>query len=311
MKLNFPHLDASENLFTSRQLEVIRAQPFQVQYADLLGFTLVPAKMGFHPGAQEYTYRVYDRVGRAIVSSDSSDKGPRANVRGAETVSKFRTFKMSYATTLEEIRAAMMANLDLTTMSRDAAFAALAVMVDDAILLGSNGEGLGGTGLTGLFTASGTEVYSVPAPGGSTLWTAKTPDEVVQDMHAMTYQVVSNSKDIEKPNTMVLPLSRKGLVSSTRMGDGSNQTILSHFLETNGTVTEVLFSQKLDANGAWTGARAVVYNRNPLKLEAPVALINEQLAPQYDGYEIITHCQSKSAGTVIYAPKSICYADNI
>lgn len=311
MKFQFPHMDASENLFSSRQLEQIRAQPFHVQYADLLGFTLVPAKTDFHLGVAEYTYKVYDRVGRAIVSSDASDKGPRANLKGAETVTKFRTFKMSYAVTLEEIRAAMMAQHDISSMSRDAAFAALAVIVDDAILLGANGDGLGGTGLTGLFTASGTEVYTVPAPGGSTLWTAKTPDEVVQDMHAMTFQPIQNSKNIEKPNTMVLPLSRKGLVSSTRMGDGSNQTILSHFLETNGSVTQVLFSQKLDANAAWTGARAVVYSRDPNKVEAPVAVMNEQLAPQYDGYEIVTHCQSKTAGTVIYAPKSICYADNI
>lgn len=311
MKFRFDNMDASENAFFSRQLEAIRAQPFEVQYADLMGFKLVPAKTDFHPGAAEYTYRVYDRVGRAIVSSDASDKGPRANIKGAETTSKFRVFKMAYAYTLEEIRAAMMANLDLSGMNRNACLQALATIVDDAVLLGANGDGLGGTGLTGLFTLSGTDTYSVPAPGGSTLWTSKTPDEIVADLHGMVYQVVSNTKDIEKPNTMVLPLSRKGVISSTRMGDGSNQTILSHFLETNGYIKTVEFSQKLNSNAAWTGARAMAYVRDPLHLEAPVAVLNEQLPPQFEGYETVTHCQSKAGGTVVYAPKSVIYADNI
>lgn len=312
MKYQFAHMDAAENIFFSRQLEALRAQAFEVQYAALKGMMLVPTKTDFHIGAVEYTYRVFDKVGEAIVSSDASDKGPRVDIKGFETTTKFKTFKASYGYSIEEVRNAMMANLDLSNKKAKAARDAIAILVDNAILLGSSGPKLGGTGFTGLFTASGTEVYTVPVgAANSTLWSTKTPDEIVQDMHGMVYQVEQNSNEVEKCNTMVLPLALKGLVSSTRMGDACNQTILQHFLESNGSIKTVEFSQKLNSNSAWTGRRVVAYNRSPDKLEAPIVSEFEQLPPQYDGFEAVTHCQCKVGGTVVYFPKAIVYADNV
>lgn len=312
MKFRFDNMDSSENVFFSRQLEQIRAQAFEVQYAELKGTMLVPAKTDFHPGVEEYTYRVFDKVGRAAVSSNASDKGPRVDLKGFETTTKFKTLKDSYGYNIQEARNAMMASLDLNGKKAKAARDAIAVLSDDAILLGANGTGLAGTGFSGLFTLSETETYSVPnGAAGSPLWTAKTPDEIVQDMHGMVFQVEQNSNEVEKCDTLVLPLARKGLVSSTRMGDGSNQTILSHFLETNGSITSVEFSQKLNANTAWTGARAMAYKKSSDKLECLIAVEFEQLPPQYDGYEVITHCQARIGGTICYFPKSVIYADNI
>lgn len=312
MKFRFDNMDASENVFFSRQLEQIRAQAFEVQYAELKGVSLVPAKTDFHPGVEEYTYRVFDKVGRAMLSSNGSDKGPRVDLKGFETTTKFKTLKDSYGYNIQEARNAMMASLDLNGRKAKAARDAIATLSDDAILLGANGAGLGGSGFTGLFTLTGTETYAVPnGAAGSTLWTSKTPDEIVQDMHGMVFQVEQNSNEVEKCDTLVLPLSRKGLVSSTRMGDGSNQTILSHFLETNGSITNVEFSQKLNSNSAWTGARSMAYKKDPSKLECLIAVEFEQLPPQYDGYEVITHCQARIGGTICYFPKSAIYGDNI
>lgn len=312
MKFRFDNMDASENVFFSRQLEQIRAQAFEVQYAELKGFALVPAKTDFHPGVEEYTYRVFDKVGRAALSSNGSDKGPRVDLKGFETTSKFKTLKDSYGYNIQEARNAMMASLDLNGRKAKAARDAIATLSDDAILLGANGTGLQGSGFSGLFTLTGTETYTVPnGAAGSTLWTAKTPDEIVQDMHGMVFQVEQNSSEVETCDTMVLPLSRKGLVSSTRMGDGSNQTILSHFLETNGSIKAVEFSQKLNSNTAWTGARCMAYKKDPGKIECLVAVEFEQLPPQYDGYEVITHCQARIGGTICYFPKSVIYGDNI
>ena len=314
MKFRFDNMDASENVFFSRQLEQIRAQAFEVQYAALKGFDFVPAKTDFHPGVEDYTYRVFDKVGRAMLSSNGSDKGPRVDLKGFETTAKFKTLKDSYGYNIQEARNAMMAQMDLNGRKAKAARDAIMTLNDDAILLGANAPDsqLVGSGFTGLFTLSGTEVYAVPNGGtGSTLWTSKTPDEVVQDMHGMVFQVEQNSNEIEKCDTMILPLSRKGLVSSTRMGDGSNQTILTHFLETNGSIKRVEFSQKLNANTAWTGARAMAYKKDPEKLECLIAVAFEQLPPQYDGYEVLTHCQARVGGTICYFPKSVVYANNI
>lgn len=312
MKFKFAHMDAGENVFFSRQLEALRAQAFDVQHAELKGMQLVPVKSDFNIGAVEYTYRVFDQVGKAIITSDGSDKGPRADIKGFETTVRFYLAKASYGYNMEEVRNAMMAGLDLQNRKAIAARKAIAILTDNAILLGSTHPDLAGTGLTGLFTASGTEVYTVPTgDAGSTLWSTKTPDEIVRDLHGMVFQVEQNSNEVEKCNTLVLPLAVKGLVMSTRMGDGSNQTIMQHFLESNGSIKTVEFSQKLNSSSAWTGRRAVAYNKSPDKLEAPIVTEFEQLPPQYDGFEAVTHCQAKIGGTVIYFPKSVVYADNI
>lgn len=314
LKYRFDNMDASENVFFSRQLESIRATAFDVQYAELKGFSLVPAKTDIHPGAEQYTYRVFDKVGKATLSSDMSDRGPRIDIKGFEQTSKIRSLKDSYGYSIQEARAAMMASLDLSGRKAKAARDAIAVAMDDLILLGtaSSVESAASAGLGGLFTQSSTQVYTVPSgSGGSQLWTSKTPDEIVQDMLGLVFQIYQNSNMVETPDTLVLPLARKGLVSSTRMGDGSNQTILSHFLEVNGMIKRVEFSQKLNSNSAWTGCRMVAYQNDASKLEAIIPIEFEQLAPQFDGYEVLTHCHARIGGTVVYFPGSIGYADNI
>lgn len=310
MKFRFDNMDASENAFFSRQLEYIRAKAFEVQYAPLLGFQLVPPKTDLHPGAEQYTYRVFDKVGRAMISSDASEKGPRVDVKGFETTQLIRSLKDSYGYSIQEARNAMMAQNDLPLRKASAARTQIATLMDDIILRGDTASGL-----QGLFTLSNTDTFNVPNGGaGSPLWTTKTPDEIVQDMHGMVFQVEQNTMTVERCDTLVLPLERKGLVSSTRMGDGSNQTILSHFLETNGSVKNVFFSQKLNstAGSSWgASGRAVAFKRDSEKLEAIIPVEFEQLAPQYDGYEVLTHCHARLGGTVAYFPKSIIYATGI
>ena len=309
MKFRFDNMDASENAFFARQLESIRAQAFDIQYAELKGFQLVPVNNSFHAGTEEWTYRVYDRVGVAAISSDASDRGPNVEIRGFEQTQKIRTLKDHYQYSIQEAQASMMANANLDGRKATAARAAIATLHDDIMLTGN-----ATAGLKGLFTLTGTETYATSTgAAGSTLFTAKTPDEIVQDLHNMVYQVNQNSSMIETCDTLVLPLARRGLVMSTRMGDGSNQTIYSHFMETNGMIKTVEFSQKLNTApaGEWVGTRAMAYKKDPSKLECLMPVEFTQLAPQWDGFVVRTHCHARTGGVCLYFPKSVVYADNI
>lgn len=309
LKFRFDNMDASENAFFSRQLETIRAQAFEVRYAELKGKTLVPVKTDIHPGAEEYTYRVYDRVGRAAVSSDASDRGPDVEIKGTEKTQKIRTLKAHYKFSIQESRAAQMAQSDLDARKARAARDSIETLHDDIMLVGD-----AESGMKGLFTLSGTETYTVPnGQSGSTLLTTMTPDEIVQVLHAMVYQVNQNSSEIETCDTLVLPLARRGLIMSTRMGDGSNDTIYTHFMATNGHIKRIEWSQKLNAApaGEWVGCRAVAYKNSPDKLECLMPVPFDQLPPQWDGYTVKTHCHARNGGIVLYFPKSVIYADNI
>jgi hypothetical protein len=50
-------------LFLERQLEFIRPQVFEVQYADIKYPTILPVTSEAGPGAQTFTYRIMDSTG--------------------------------------------------------------------------------------------------------------------------------------------------------------------------------------------------------------------------------------------------------
>lgn len=311
LRFRFDNMDAGENAFFSRQLEHIRPGIFEVKYADLVAMTLVPVNTSVHAGAEIYTYRAYDQFGKAVLASDLSKTGPRVDVSALpETFSPIRSMKDSYGYSIQEARAAMMANLDLDPRKAKAARSAIAQLTDDILLLGDGSAPY--LGLYGLFALTGTHTYSVPnGAGGLKTFASKTPDEVVADLHGIANGIVSNSKEIHKPTTLLLPLTSYQDVTSRRMGDGASNTILQQFLSTSPYIKSVKSCVKLETAGAAGVKRMVAYNPDSEMLEAIMPVVFEQLAPQFDGYEVITHCHGRTGGVVTYYPKSISYGDGI
>jgi hypothetical protein len=306
-----PHMDAAPNAFFSRQLEEIRAGVMEVQYAALKGMQLVPMRGGLNPGAAEFTNRVFDKTGEAELLATGQSRSKRADVFGVESTIRYRRFGASYAFDKEEVRNAAFAGTDLPQRKANAARWALALKHDNAVLLGSAGPGdLSTTGFVGLFTASNTCTQTPSTGSNGTLFSGKTPDEIVNDLIQMENQIITTTLEVEVPDTLVLPLSVRPQMQS-RMGDGSDVTILRHYLNNTDNIKTVIYSQKLNSNAAWTGARAVMYKRDPDKIEGITSIEFSQDPPQYVGWETVTECEMKTAGCFVYLPKSICYMDNI
>lgn len=307
----YPRMDTVPNAFFSRQLEEIRAGAMEVQYAALKGMQLVPMRGGLNPGAAEFTNRVFDKVGSAALLATGQSRGPRADVFGVESTIKYRRFGSAYAFDKEEVRNAAFAGSDLPQRKANAARWTLALKHDNALLLGSAGPGdLTTTGFVGLFTASSTCVYTPTTGTATTTFAGKSPDEIVNDLIGMENLIITTTLEVEQPDTLVLPLEVRAQMQS-RMGDGSDVTILKHYLNNTDNIKTVVFSQKLNSNSAWTGRRAVMYARNPDKLEGLTSIEFSQDPPQYVGWETVTECEMKTAGLFVYVPKSICYADGI
>ena len=97
-------LDAPLSVFFTRQLELIRPGAEEIVYPELMGRTLVPVKNDIPNGVEEYTYRVYDRVGRAAWVRDQADDFPRVDVFGREETAYFKNFGDSYGWSVQEMR---------------------------------------------------------------------------------------------------------------------------------------------------------------------------------------------------------------
>lgn len=309
MGFQFPtlHLDANESAFLSRQLEHVRAQSFDILFPELKGRRMVPVDNSVDPGAETIRYAQYESVGSAEMAKDYGEDAPTADVKSGEFTHGVFGMKVKYSYSLQEIRAARLAGLPLDARKGAAARRAIEQLFDEIIWLGH-----AATGLKGLLNQSSTCTYTTPVGGnGSKLWSLKSPDEILVDMFGMEATIRETTKEVEAPDTLVLPLSSHGIVTTRRLGDGSDTTILKHFLANALSIKNVEFSHKLESNAGWTGKRMVSYRRSPDKLQAIIPQEFSQLPPQARGYQIVTFCEGRCGGVELYYPKSMCYGDEI
>lgn len=304
-KLNIQssRMDADTTAFFGRQLETVRAGLFEVLFPELKGMNFVPVNTSVNPGAEIFTYRWFEETGTAEFTSGYGQRGPRADIAGHEASSPIRAIVDSYGYSFQEVRAAMMAGLPLQAAKANAARKAIAQKMDDIMLLGDGTLAYGG--LTGLFKLSGTCTATTAGTWGSLL-----PDAIIAEMNELVDTISTTSKGIHEANTLLLPLSTYRYLSSTRMGDGSDATILS-FFKANHPGVAVDWSVKLETAGTGGAKRAMAYVKSPDMLEAIVPVAFEQFAPQEVGFEQVTDCHARMGGVVCYYPKSVCYMDSI
>ena len=86
-------------LFLERQLEYIRPQVFEVQYADIKYPTILPVTSEAGPGAQTFTYRIMDATGEFKVIADAADDLPRADISQTEKSINIRSIGGSFGYT--------------------------------------------------------------------------------------------------------------------------------------------------------------------------------------------------------------------
>lgn len=303
----FDRMDAAESIFFSRQLEHIRAGVFDKKYAVLKGRGFVPLNTEVNPGASTFTYRVYDEVGMAVIISDYSKTFPRADVSGTEVTSVIRGIGDSYGYSIMEGRASMMAGVALPQRKANAARKAIEQKLDTVIQTGDTANSLGG-----LLNITNAIAYTVPnGAAGSATWALKTPDEIVADLHGIVSNMVTVTKEIEQPDSMILPVASYQLIATKRMGDGSDITILKHFLETSPYIKTVSSWYACDTAGGSSSKRMVIYRKDPDVLELIIPQEFEQFLPEQRGAEVLTLCHLRTGGVVCYFPLAVSYGDGI
>jgi hypothetical protein len=307
MKFQFSRIDAAEGLFLSRQLEHIRASTYDIKYAKLKGRMFCPVDNSVSPGAETHTYRQYDMRGLAKIIANYATDLPRADVVAAEFTSKIRGIGASYGYSIQEVRAARFAGQPLEQRKANAARRAVEEKLDSVAQEGDDAHGL-----LGLLNQPNATDYSIPnGAGGLATWVSKTPDEVIADLHGIVNNTIAVTKEVETPDTILLPIEQYQLISSKRMGDGDSTTILKHFLATSPHVKDV--QPWYACNGAGDGGadRMVCYRKDPDALVLIISQEFEQFPPEQRGMEFVTACHLRTGGVVMFYPLSMAYGDGI
>lgn len=301
--------DAPLSVFFARQLEVIRPQPFEIIYPNLRGRQLVPIKSDIDPGAELYTYYIYDEVGKARIVRDYAKDFPRVDIFGRFAQQKIESIGDSYGWSVQELRNAAMAGFNLSARKANAARRAIERLIDESLLIGD-----AEVGMTGLFTQpitgpNAVTVYTIEAGASTdTEWETKTDEEILADLHGISAAAFTATNGVQAANTLVVPLSLWSILTVKRDSIQGN-TLLAIFLANDPHISSVEWSERLETAGVGPSRRIVAYWKDAEALEGLIPQEFEQFPPEWEAMTVKTHCHARIGGVAVYYPKLIVYGD--
>jgi hypothetical protein len=317
MSKTFTNLDANESIFFARELEYVKKNTYDVLFPELKMVSLIPVSFEAGPSAETITFESYTMLGIAKVISNYADDLPRVDVKGTEDTVRVKSLGDAYGYNRQEIKASMATGKNLPTRKATAARKAIDTLIDTIALTARATDGLYG-GLCGLLYNANVTKGAVATRGGHVTWATKTPAEILADLNAAVSNMVTLTKGIEVPDTILLPITQWGLISTTPLQSGSDTTILEFFLKHNPSITKVEWLAQLTnvnpvpSTGALSNTDCmVIYKRDPNKLTLEIPQAFEQYEPEVRGLEYIIPCTARCAGVIIYYPLSVAVYEGI
>jgi hypothetical protein len=293
--------------FLADQLQHIIAGVLRKPYPDIVYPKICPVSFEVNPGATSIKQTLWDRTGSFDLISDAADDLPRSGVKIGEVVNEIREFGGSFDYTQSELLAAKMAGVSLTTERAGA--------VRDAYERSNNMIclfGRAGTGLRGMLNHPA--IDRVVVTGNNNDAWFNDPNTTAQQMLDLlnfgVTQMRLNSKQIEKPNAVLLGESDHRIVSTTCRSSTDNMSVLDLFLKQNPSITSVEPINELDpanSDGNLTARRMVVYNKDPEKAKYHIPLPLTFLPPQAKNLKFIVPAMSKSGGYIPSHPLASLY----
>jgi hypothetical protein len=255
-----------------------------------------------------------DAVGVAKLISDYSKDFPRVDVFIREEYAPIKGIGASFGISIDEMRSAAFAKRPLSTMKATAAQRAMNQEFERVALLGDVANGL-----VGMFALPNVTTFTVAVKAATgTTWGNgsgvgagnATPDEILVDLNKLVSQVRTLTNDNEYIDTILMPIAQHNVLKTKARSSTSDTTILEFFLNNNPGI-EVIAVPRIAGKGAGATDRMMGYRRDPDVIELPEPLPFTMSAPQMEGRELVTYCESKMAAPINRLPLACVYADGI
>jgi hypothetical protein len=296
-------MDVAETLVFARQLETISNRVFNIQYPDLKAARLVPRNTEAGPADEYLTFRVWDHYTMAKIVGNYSTDIPLVNASAREVTTKFFTVANGYTYSVDDLRAAQRAGVQLQSRFAEAARRGIELAREEVASVGS--PEIGTFGL-----ANQPNATIATLPNGN--WAAATAEEIREDLNYLMDTMILGSNEILSPNTILLPTSLYRIAQRKLISIGGvvgGMTALQMFAGQNAGITVESWN-KLETAGADGGPRIVVYQRDPSVLEFIDAIPLETMPTEYRAMQWTTVLRSRMGGVVLYQPAGLVYADN-
>lgn len=310
------HFDSAEDasVFFARELDFIKSQSYDVEYPELTALSVFPMSSEVDPGAETITYYSYDKTGMAKLISNYATDLPRADVKGKPTTAIIKSIGDSYGYSIQEMRASRMAGKSLDVRKGESARYQIDRLNNQIAWAGDEETGLMGV----LSKGNDIPLYVLPnGAGGKTSWADKTPEEIMVDINGMQKQVAAVTKNVERPDTLVLP-SDVFIDISTRQIPNTGFTVKKFIEENAPYLKQIVPASELQADspetnpyGAADGTGknvALLFKKDARKLTIENPMPFYQYPVQPKGLEVVIPCEARTAGAIIYYPLSLLIA---
>lgn len=301
-------LDANETAFWQKELEHMKARTYDIDYPEFNARKVFPVSNEGGEGVRSITYQTWDHAGMAKIISNYASDIPRADVKGTTYTIPVHRMAESFGMTIDEIKEARRVGRSLSNRKMVAVRDGHENKLNDIAFNGDSEHNL-----MGLF--SHPNIPNGQAPNGKWDEGTTTPDDILADIKDGFSNILSTTQRVEIPNALLLPGTYYDHIAMTRLGDGSDTTILDWvvskipYLSGNDSVAPL---NELEAVTSLAGSAlsatsevAVYYRKDPMKLELEIPEDINFLPSERRGLEEIVLGTMTTGGLNVYKPLSL------
>lgn len=294
-------LDSAQQVFLSRQLEYVKQKAVETLFAELKAPKLIPVSNEAGPGAEKIVYRQYTMIGAAQFIANYALDFKRVDIVAEEVVTTVKSIGAAYGYSVQDIRAAMQAGLNLEQRRANAAARAILQQENSIAFNGDTNHNL-----YGLFTHPNVPAAAVPAdgPGGLTTFASKTPDQIIRDVNNLINDIKTNTKEVENPDSVLFPTSIWSMLKSTPRSSNSDTTIAQFLMNNHPDIKNWDSVVELETAGVGATKMMMAYTRNPDKVTLEIPQPYETFPAQQRGLDFEVPVHERIAGVIFYYPLS-------
>jgi hypothetical protein len=296
--------DAGEVVFTRGQLEATEEVIYEELFSqNLEGLSVIPTRMSFDRGATSMTYYVETKTGNAKLMRDDATDAPLVNASLSSTTRLIAEFGAGYRYTIGEGERGAASGYDLTASKARACARAIAQAINDHGLTGSTDHSVA----TGFFNDA--NIPDETANVTDDDWTTVTATGQYSTLVDLVNHVDDNSSSLHKATEVLVSPFIWNLITSTRLADGTAETVLEAFRK-NMPGVEVRRMVSLTGQGAAANHdRIIAWERSSAVAEHIIPLMYDEASADKKGFTYTVQARGKSFGTVVRYPLAMAFAD--
>lgn len=297
--------DAAETMIFARQLETVKARVYEKKFPPLKARGFVPESNEGGATSETLVYRLWEGFVVAKVAGNYATDIPMVSASGKEFVVRYFSVKDGYYYSIEDMRKAAAAGVELTTKYAELARRGIELARD-----GITAFGAPDIGTYGLANHPNGTLKTLP--NGD--WANASGLEILEDLNYLVTEMLVNTLEIFEPNQILLSTRLYRIVTtklvSADAANASNISVLTLFQQQNPGIAVDSWTKLAGSSPDTLHDRVICYVKSPEVLEFETGVEFEVLPVEYSK-GVYTHvCQARFAGVQVHYPLGISYSDN-